>query len=70
MKDNADWRNAATRSESASVSEYSERLNGGEFTSEEWGMMLSTDLRDTLPPQICALIAGVASEIRKSLEEK
>lgn len=31
--------------------------------------MLSTDLRDSLPPQVYALIAAVAAELKKSLEQ-
>ncbi len=30
--------------------------------------MLSTDIRDTIPPEIYALIAAVASEVEKNVE--
>lgn len=42
---------------------------GVERDPEKLSYMLSTDLRDTLPPQIFALIADVANELKKSLEE-
>lgn len=42
---------------------------GVEQDPERLRYMLSTDLRDSLPPQIFALIADVANELKKSLEE-
>lgn len=41
---------------------------GVEQDPEKLSYMLSTDLRDSLPPQIFALIADVANELKKSLE--
>lgn len=46
-----------------------EEPRGVERDPERLSYMLSTDLRDTLPPQIFALIADVAYELQKQLEE-
>lgn len=43
---------------------------GVEQNPERLKHMLSTDIRDTLPPQIFALISAVAEEVRRNLEEK